>query len=106
MRGEERLESEERLAQGERGSPRGAGGVMGSMPVWMLSQLTICLCGHLSEISLIFTVPAAVLAWWGFVRLKHGWGWRMMGIGMAVLTGFTLVKNVGDILWWGHEPWF
>jgi hypothetical protein len=62
-----------------------------------------CTCGHLAQMALIGTVTTAVFAWWGFVRELPLLG-RIFASVATVLASYLLVKNVLDILWFGHNP--
>jgi hypothetical protein len=77
-----------------------------AVPVWALSSLGMCLCGHLDAVALMFTLGSTGLAWWGFCLKEKRWGRRVFVFGMVVVTMVTLGKNVADVVWFGHPALF
>jgi hypothetical protein len=65
---------------------------------------TQCACGHLAPVGLLFSGPAASLAWWGFAR-KCAWsGWRVLVVAVVIVASIVFLKNAADVLWFGHAP--
>ena len=63
-----------------------------------------CMCGHISPIALVFTVPAAVVSWLTLSTVRsRGTLFAIMTVLVAVFTTLVLVKNLADTLWYGHE---
>lgn len=65
----------------------------------------MCTCGHLGVAALLATVPAGLLAWWGFTRPLSVIG-RVVAGGVVVLVTLALAKNLMDIAWFGHDAMF
>lgn len=70
----------------------------------LIAPMTACLCGHLDWFALPFSTAAASLAWLGFCRNGRWSIWRLLVLVVAVLASLELVKNLADILWFGHQP--
>ena len=77
---------------------------LAALPFLALSPFTMCMCGHMSFLSLPFTTLACLFSWFGLARAGR------LNIGRAVVWFFTvmsslmLYKNIVDILWVGHSP--
>jgi hypothetical protein len=64
-----------------------------------------CTCGHLNVWSFMMTGPAVILGWLGFLRrLSPSWPLRMLSMAGVVMASLVFMKNVADVLWFGHEP--
>jgi hypothetical protein len=66
---------------------------------------TSCTCGYMGWFSLWFTVPAVAAVWWGMLRsrVRHVLA-RTLYVIVAAIVSTMLLKNIADILWFGHEP--
>jgi len=51
-----------------------------------------------------FTLAATSLSWWAFARKDRPTVWRLIVVVLVVFASLELMKNVADILWFGHEP--
>lgn len=66
-----------------------------------------CMCGHLGYEALPVTAGAALLAWYPFVRFeRHTLDQRSFAVFTTCYGTFVLLRNVADILWFGHNPVF
>jgi hypothetical protein len=66
-----------------------------------------CMCGHIAAPALLLTGLAAVLAWFVFIRdPSTASGNRGLAIIAVVIASLILVKNLADVLWFGHDPVF
>ena len=66
----------------------------------------MCLCGHLRREALPVTVAAAGFAFYGWLSTRATYPWRLIHIAAVVISVLMLGKNVGDVLWYGHNPVF
>lgn len=73
---------------------------------FLITPILPCACGHLSTIALPVTIAAAVFGWWGFCRNTRFILWRLLALGNAIFVTLILAKNLGDVLWYGHNPIF
>lgn len=73
--------------------------------LWM--SLTTCMCGHTSWISSVAILPAFGFGLHIFIAIPRERGIEQIlgAIAFALLAGMFL-KNIGDILYFGHEPLF
>lgn len=71
--------------------------------LWM--SLTMCMCGHTSWHFSIGIVPAFCFALYVFVIVprRNRFEQILGAIAFALILGM-LMKNIGDILYFGHEP--
>ena len=66
--------------------------------------MTCCLCGHMHFVSFPGSLIGALAAWFAFLRGKDKRLISRVVIHMVVVvTTIILLKNIGDILWWGHD---
>jgi hypothetical protein len=66
-----------------------------------------CMCGHIAAPALLLTGPAAVLAWFVIVVDRRTEGVRRGVEGaVVIMVSVILVKNLADVLWFGHDPVF
>ena len=64
-----------------------------------------CACGHLNVWAFMMTGPAVILAWLGFLRRRSpSWPWRVVSMAAVIMASLVFMKNVADVLWFGHEP--
>ncbi len=83
----------------------GTWAVFGLVISYLNMMMTTCMCGHMSRISLPGSVVGAAMAWFAFAAPNRAnWPVRVLVMLSAALTMFILIKNLGDVLWWGHEP--
>lgn len=70
-----------------------------------VSSALRCTCGHMFQEALLVTSFAAVLSWLPFVcKHNRGWRWRIFVLAVIVLSTYTLLRNIVDVLWLGHYP--
>jgi hypothetical protein len=63
-----------------------------------------CMCGHLGGFALAVTLPASGLGCYGWIANKNrDLIWRGFLMFAVVLSAMVLLKNIGDVLWFGHE---
>jgi hypothetical protein len=68
------------------------------------STLTMCPCQYFDWISLPFTFSALGFACYGRICNRHAdLTTRILLLLLLVLTALLLLKNVGDVLWFGHD---
>jgi hypothetical protein len=76
---------------------------------FLLSMATLtyvsCACGHLGVIALPTSSLAAGVAGYAFVRLPRANGSQVFVWVCSAFCWFVFVKNVSDVLWFGHAPW-
>ncbi len=73
--------------------------------VW--NSLGSCMCGHLGRESLPGNLVIAAVAWNAFLRVpKHLPLTRVLVDALTVWLTLTLLKNVADVLWFGHGSMF
>ncbi len=65
----------------------------------------MCICGHIDRLGLSVTIPAGILAWWGFTRRQSPVG-RVFAMLVVVVATMVLIRNVLDVGWFGHNPIF
>jgi hypothetical protein len=67
--------------------------------------LAPCGCGHLARAGLLITVPATALGWRALLVARESrFAPRAVMVMAAVVATLVLLKNVGDVLWFGHAP--
>jgi hypothetical protein len=60
-----------------------------------------CVCGHLDFYALPTSIIGVAIAFYGFSRFRHIF---ILYRALAVLIPtFVFLKNVADILWFGHD---
>jgi hypothetical protein len=78
-------------------------------PAFLLSLATLmclsCACGHLGLLALPTSSLAAGVAGYAFVRLPRANGSQVFVWVCSAFCWFVFVKNVSDVLWFGHAPW-
>ncbi len=75
--------------------------------VSLSSVMCPCICGHLSLNALPSCVIGVLLVLWAFSRVREpSWGQRIATDVILIITTLILLKCVGDILWFGHNPVF
>lgn len=75
-----------------------------ALPPLLVSPMTMCMCGHMDFVSLLFTLPAGVLASWGFARREdRAEVWQILTGFVLIVSAGMLAKNLADILWFGHD---
>lgn len=63
-----------------------------------------CMCGHLGSEALFATLPACALAVYAWVSNANGNAvWRVLLIIVVVVVAIVFLKNLTDVLWFGHE---
>jgi hypothetical protein len=70
----------------------------------LLASLFSCMCGHLPLEATFLTVPAVILA--AFGRVSSSGCKSSVSIIATVVVGLTslvLMKNISDVLWFGHD---
>jgi len=69
--------------------------------------MTSCACGYMSIISLPCNLLGAGGTWFAFLMGKDRLltGRIVIDLTLVVAT-LMLLRNIGDILWWGHSPLF
>jgi len=72
----------------------------------ILTPMLPCACGHLNFVALPVTIAAAFFGWWGFCRKTQSLLWRLISLAIVIFVTLVLAKNLGDILWYGHNPLF
>jgi hypothetical protein len=71
----------------------------------VITSAFTCSCGHLPAVALPVTVFATVLAWIPFIcKVQHGIVWRLFLMLVVILSSYSLVMNIVDVLWFGHNP--
>ena len=66
-------------------------------------SLMACACGHLDALALPGSALGAAIAWLVFVKSPGGPAViRLALMAATVLTTLILLKNAGDMLWFGH----
>jgi hypothetical protein len=64
-----------------------------------------CMCGYLGKSAFSFTMPCAILAWYAFaMRGNTTRPRKIVVVIILVLATMAFAKNVGDVLWYGHDP--
>ena len=82
-------------------------GALGFVICLFTVALLSCACGHLDWIALPGTALGAILSWLNFIRGKDTPLYHRIGeIGSVIFTTLFLLKNLHDVLWSGHEPFF
>ena len=81
--------------------------------IWsfILSVVTLlvfpCICGHLHTEALPTSGLGVVLAWYPFIRYERARILdRCVAVFFVLFTSLVFLKNVADVLWFGHEPLF
>ncbi len=70
-------------------------------------MLTCCICGFFDWISLPGGILGCFLSCYAICRSeKPGFNIRIVYWISLIITSLILLKIIGDILWWGHEPLF
>lgn len=71
------------------------------------SLVFTCACGHIHAWGLTVTGTVAAVAWWAFMfgGSTHP-VWRLIRVGIVVLSTVLVTKNLSDVLWFGHDPVF
>lgn len=63
-----------------------------------------CGCGYLDAWALLATVPCVLLACYTFCGIDRTMGlWRDVAGALVIFAFLMLLKNIGDILWFGHD---
>lgn len=71
----------------------------------MNETVNLCMCGHLNLTALPGSLLCSGVLLSLFIRSDSRNIFVRLVIDVCLaLTVFILIKNVGDILWWGHEP--
>jgi hypothetical protein len=73
------------------------------MAFWVM-MIYPCMCGYLDRGALPLSATAAAVAWYGWAVTKvklPGRLWHIVGV---LLASLLLTKNIGDVLWFGHNP--
>ena len=70
----------------------------------MVTPMFMCTCGHLDREALLVTVGTLGIACHGWVTTRATFPWRLIHIAVVVLAAWHLAKNVGDVLFIGHNP--
>ena len=70
---------------------------------WVM-MLFPCMCGYLVWQALPFSAGAMAVAWYGWVVTKVKLPGRLWHIFAVLLASLLLAKNIGDVLWFGHNP--
>ena len=66
-----------------------------------------CICGHYPIEALPTSSLGLVLAWIPFARsARPRIGDKCLAIFFVLFASLIFIKNVGDVLWYGHDPWF
>lgn len=77
------------------------------LAVFLIVPACSCACGHMEATGLALSSPMAIIAWLAFIfGGKTHLVWSFVRMIAAVLTTVVLVKNVADVLWFGHGPVF
>ena len=75
-----------------------------SLLLFVAIPLLPCCCGHLDRWALSATVPCVFLACYTFCGIDRTMGyWRDVAGVLAILAVLVLLKNFGDVLWFGHD---
>jgi hypothetical protein len=69
----------------------------------LLTPFFPCACGHLPIESLPITVASCALGWCGYLYNQKK-DFRLVRILSVVIATILVVKNIGDIVWFGHAP--
>jgi len=66
-------------------------------------SISVCSCGYMTRSSLPGTLIGAVLTWYALFIGKDVKAIKRVVIGFAcIITTLFLLKNIGDVLFWGH----
>jgi len=83
-------------------APLGAAGAAVLLSTFNFS-LMACACGHLDALVLPGSALGAAVAWLVFAKSPGGPAViRLALMAATVLTTLVLLKNAGDVLWFGH----
>ena len=70
----------------------------------MLAGFFTCGCGHLDVLALPVTLPTAMCGWCAATTVRRGnLSHAILTIVICVLTTIVLLKNLADVLWFGHN---
>jgi hypothetical protein len=69
-----------------------------------VTPMFMCACGHLGAAALPVTAASASLACVGWSMSGARPPWRAVQMAAAVFALLQLLKNLGDVLWFGHNP--
>jgi dTDP-4-amino-4,6-dideoxygalactose transaminase len=65
------------------------------------------MCGHMGTVALPTNALSVVLAWYPFIRYERTSSEeRGATVFVVVVVTFSFIKNVADVLWFGHDPVF
>ena len=75
-----------------------------SLLLFVAFTLLPCLCGYLDRWALLATVPCLLLACYTFCGTDRTMGfWRHVAGVLVIFAFLMLLKNIGDVLWFGHD---
>lgn len=70
------------------------------------ASLGSCICGHIAQWALPFTVSASAVGWWAFLkRSSANFVWKLLRMAVVIALSMLLAKNLADALWFGHGAW-
>jgi hypothetical protein len=74
------------------------------MALFVFCGFLPCICGYLDRWALLVTVPGTVFAWFSVVLADKRRTLFLLGaVVVAIALSLILLKNVGDVLWYGHD---
>ncbi len=75
-----------------------------SLVLVALTPTLVCACGYLISITFVLTLPAFILAVYGWITNQNRNPlWRGFLMAVAVLSTMVFLRNLADVLWFGHE---
>ncbi len=88
-------------------TPRRGWLLLGFVNSVLLVPMLMCACGNLSWFALLVTGFGVFAAWFPDINRKNSTPlFTLFAVLVRILATVVFLKNIGDVLWFGHDALF